>query len=110
MDFAARTGSSFCATNLELDGDDDSAPHAPRIKAKLIAVQPAAGGGLRSNVADDGPIAHQSGDLVPSDFFEAVDTRAEASGTGLDAALLIPHVRQQMNWDCGIACVAMVLR
>ena len=77
----------------------------PRRGKKPIAVQPA-GGDQPSSGADDGPIATQSGDLTPEDFFFEDAGIADSD----PAALLVPHVRQQLTWDCGVACVAMILR
>ncbi len=58
-----------------------------------IAVQPHSHIGL--------PIA--SAALTPASFWEGRE--------GEDAALLpLPHVRQLHSWDCGLACLQMILR
>ena len=121
--------STLCGMNLDLDYEGSSRrqgisldDEGPRRGEKPIAVQPAGGDHQPSCGADDGPIATQSGDLTPEDFFFFEENAGAVDGDHTDgdhtdgvvggraAALLVPHVRQQMTWDCGVACVAMILR
>jgi hypothetical protein len=54
---------------------------------------------------------HSSGGEVAAPGSDTSPEHSSSSGNdSLDGSLHIPHVRQLFNWDCGLACVLMVLR
>ena len=113
-------GMSF--PDLDEEERDGSSTRRPmNANPHPIAVQPGSGGGGvagqgvggRGFTSANGPVvagasSHdlppQSGTLCPASFWE------DAPEPAAPVLLHVPHVRQSGNWDCGLACVQMVLR
>ena len=51
----------------------------------------------------------QNGVLCPASFWEGLPWDDALEGPQ-PVHIRIPHVRQSSNWDCGLACIQMVLR
>lgn len=93
---------------LEVERDDPFSD-CSSVHVAPIAVQP----GEDRRVTT--PIPPSSGDLTPESFLaESHEDAIDSTSLTLKLAenprfLDIPHVRQSFKWDCGIACVQMIL-
>jgi hypothetical protein len=112
----AAVGFSACGSlvDMGLETEGRSVLRSPS-KTSPIAVQPgrpnpSQGGEIITGAVplDPSGIPIQSGSLLPSNFW--VDDGSILEKEGRPVQLAIPHFRQQYNWDCGVACVRMILR
>jgi hypothetical protein len=120
----------------ECDLEDDSSPSRRRT-AHPIAVQPGSSGGggtgggggnghsglvegggeqaragnrmAMDSSVDSLLLPPQNGVLCPASFWEGLPWDDALEGPQ-PVHIRIPHVRQSSNWDCGLACIQMVLR
>mmetsp|Transcript_82297 Transcript_82297/g.160583 ORF Transcript_82297/g.160583 Transcript_82297/m.160583 type:complete len:420 (-) Transcript_82297:206-1465(-) len=121
---SAAAGFSACGTLADKGLEAESRDHA-RLPSRHtpIAVQPGRAHPSQLNGVnrtDDSrhlgsafDISTQSGNLLPSSFWEK-DYKGNLAGDLISKELSVvqldlPHVRQHYSWDCGVACVRMVL-
>lgn len=111
---ASAAGFAACgATGLDPEFAEDSraSKETPGFSEfRTIAVQP--GGMAQRMYSGRSPIPSKVGMLTPASFWDSEGLLSPSlrSKNNQSSILQIPHVRQTLAWDCGIACIQMVLR
>ena len=86
--------------------DRDVEDNEKRVLEVPIVVQPGCNDCHSAKVA----MAPQCGELCPASFWETGPVEVADASSPKPVRLLIPHIPQSSNWDCGLACTQMVLR